>query len=158
MLGESLIAILLVALVGGAMTAGVLFGLRHYTALLAASESRVLSSTLMNVIGNELGNGRSYTLSPSGELRSFYSQNYGDRAQAAGFSADADGHLLLNDLPLISDGAYPRGITAELSPIVYSAGKFHVVLTVRDSGGAALVVNEFDVIPLNPGEIQMETE
>ena len=152
-LGESMVVLLLLTLVAGAMTAGVLFGFRQYTASMAASESRVLSSTLMNVISNELSNGRNFRLTPEGTLLSFYSQNYGDRDQAAGFSVDEEGRLLLNDLPVVSNGSYPRGISVELRPIVYSAGRFHVELVLVDGGGNELFSNSFDVLPLNPGEI-----
>ena len=154
-LAESLLAVLLLALASTGMAVGAAFAARQYTASIAASEAKILSSTLRSAISNELSNGRNFHLE-NGFLTDFISQNYGPSGSAGGFS-EADGKILLNALPLIGEGAYVRGMTARLYPISCENGIFHVHLEILSRDGAVLHSSRFDVRPLNQTEIQRRT-
>ena len=151
-LAESLVVVLLLSMVSGAMAAGTAYALHHYRAAMASSQANILCSTLRAAVNTELSNGRAFRLE-DGTLVSFVSQNYGQAAQAEGFSC-TDGKLRLNGMLLAGEGAYVRGLTAKLYPITFDGTAFRVRLEILGQDGAVLASSSFEVRPLNPSELK----
>ena len=174
-MAEALLATLLVALLSMGVAAAMSFAGRQYRASMLASESKLLASTLTNVVRGELSNTPRIRLADAaGTVDSFYSRGYAhEETEMSRFYAvrvdenlnvtpagdEAFGQLLLGSLDgegrlvgnlLLSGAAYGTWpLQARVCVRYDAAGQvFHVTLSVRDPDGN-VYPNEFDVLPLN---------
>lgn len=157
-LAESLIAILLIALISMGLATGVAFGVRQYNNSVTRSEARILCSTLTSVITDELSSIQgSCSKSESGNTVSYHSERYGVSGE---LKADG-GHICIGDTKLIPDAAYSTTMqlraAVEVTPSPATAGsevtRFTVRLTIQSPDRTSVYKKEiettFDVIPLN---------
>ncbi len=152
-LAESLFVILLLAMVTGTIVTGTLFASRQYTRSMQLSQSKILCSTLMHAIGGELSNVRAVRLGADNQVQYFKSWNFNDAAHSSeekGLLSES-GKITINGGPLVSDGAYPRGLSAEIGAITYLPAQraFRVNLIIKSRERSELINTEFDVICLN---------
>ena len=126
------------------------------------SESKVLYSTLENILRNELSYADTIVVSDGTVL--FTSSNYsssqynadgGEYAKCWHVGAEGGHIVLLRDMspsqPLITDSAYTYDMTASVQVTASPDNSYiHVVLSIYDKNGNPLIENEpFDVRPLN---------
>ncbi|MBQ9545152.1 MAG: hypothetical protein IJV00_08500 [Clostridia bacterium] len=163
-LAEMLIATLLLVLVSGAMVTGVLFASTSFSKSMMRSESKVLYSTLQNVIKNELANTKTVVLGEaktdgSRRVDKFFSQNYASTLDLSSFrvipSGREYGELALGSETevnrLLSSSAYTYGLGAKVEVSYFESApeRFRVVLTICSTDGTELISEPFDVVPLN---------
>ena len=173
-LSESLLAVLIVALLSMGIAAGVAFGVRQYRHATARSEQRILCSTLASVIRNELAITRS-VWTDGDRLDGFFSENYGSESgQKRCFYAyhtvngvltrasDGYGQLYVagtgtyaDPIPLLPSAAYSSYQMQAKVEVDYlkASGVFRVRLKVRTPDGAQEVETSFNVLPLNKLQI-----
>lgn len=78
-IAETLLVVLILALLSSGIAAGVSFAVRQYNAAMVRSESMVLTSTLTSIIRNELSiirGGSTVTVGAENKLDTFFSKNY----------------------------------------------------------------------------------
>lgn len=176
-IAETLVAILILSLVGGALAGGV----RQYRESMLLSETKVLCSTLTSVIQSELANTKTVELDGT-TVKKFFSANYAIEKSLSGFLSvrrgeNALGGETLTPLengygevwlgtvedgailgkPLLSSRAYTTYRVGVKVTASYNGGIFDVTLRFRPEGAAEdILVSSFDVLPLN--DVKEETE
>ena len=106
---------------------------RSYQQVTSQAESRLLLSTLTDLLTRELRFARDVTLLPDGTLDYYTSISYGRRTV---LSLDDQGQLLANGRRMLSTGAYGNGTgQIENYKITYEDGVFHVELQVSGVTG-----------------------
>lgn len=177
-LGELLAATLILLLASQVLAQGMAFAVRSYNKSLTYSHAKQLASTLTNTIETELRYTTSITTVPTEvgeepsftgkeELVSYFSPIYGKTKSS--FSAlDEAGHPVSDSgeiavyvttaekeevwQRLISTASYSSyGLKASVAPVLYDSAKkmFSVSLRIYDKEGNSLLVNQFDVLPIN---------
>ena len=177
-IAESLIAVLILSMATGGVVAGVQLATREYSRSRLNSETKILYSTLQNVIMGELNYTTAITYSGSAEtvdgkegfrpLTSFFSPGYamqeiaqstilpepnGDKNFTLG--GRTYGPLYIGDAQhnrkLISAGSYPNNVGAYAKIYYHPTEKiFRVELAIAREGDDGPMIDEFfDVMPLN---------
>ena len=173
-IAESLLALLIVVLLSTGIAAGIAFATRQYNASLSMSESKVLCSSLTNILRSELSTTRKITVNAVGKVVSIQpSPNYRTagvaeteaekqstlRALRNGVESSY-GELMLGEQPLLPTAAYSSYELNASADVRYDddPGIFEVTLTIYSSDGSKeLVSNTFEVIPLNEVQILPNT-
>lgn len=162
-LAEMMLAVLLLLLVTGMLTTGIVFASNSFARSLKRSESKVLYSTLENVIRNELANTQQVVLGAaeadgSRSLLRFFSSNYAIREDLSSFVVlpigSTRGQLALGTESeynrLLSSSAYTLSMTASVDVRYYpDPSHFRVWLKIYDASGSVLIGDAFDVLPFN---------
>ena len=162
-LGETMLAMLILILLSGAMATGIMFASDHFSKSMIRSESKVLYSTLENVIKNELANTKTVELGAaradgSRELTRFFSQNYAAHDALSSFMVFPEGRAYgelalgseLEVNKLLSSSAYTYGLGASVDVSYFTSPEhFRVNLTIYNKDGISLISEPFDVVPLN---------
>lgn len=169
---ESLVALIIVSLITMCVATGVSMAQRQFTLSMASSESKVLYSTLENLIRNEIAYADIVTYE-GGDVW-FSSLNYANEGgdnptwklvavDEHGVSSDGRGEIALcregtDGQPvlerLLASTAYTRGMTASVSTSVSggTGGKptlAVVSLSIYDGTGLELISEDFSVRPQN---------
>ncbi|MBQ7161888.1 MAG: hypothetical protein IJR90_09295 [Clostridia bacterium] len=166
-LGETMAATVILLLLSGAMATGVALATSQFGKSMVRSESKVLYSTLQNVVKNELANTKTVVLGSSNadgsyQVTQFFSQNYAAHDSLSHFvilpEGSEYGELALGSdtetNKLLSSSAYTYGLGASVEVGYFrTAGYFRVNLTIWSQDGDRLISEPFDVIPLNNVEI-----
>ncbi|MCR4771716.1 MAG: hypothetical protein K5855_05330 [Oscillospiraceae bacterium] len=164
-IAEALLATLIVALLSAGIAAGTAFAVRQYNYSVSVSESKVLCSTLSNILRSELGTTKTISVNGAGQVISIRpSKNYsvaGDagteteklsvlRTELNG-TESSYGELMLDDRPLLPSGAYTSYRLRAKADVTYDEDEklFHVTLSIRTADGEERVSSSFVVMPLN---------
>lgn len=118
------------ALLGLMLHTGLMMAQNSYNKMTGEAESQLLTSTLADLLSNELRYARDVETDPDGALERYTSVNYGRNTT---LSLDEDRHLEANHRQMLSGGAYGNGAYwIEAFHITYDegAGLFHVELEV----------------------------
>ena len=155
---EMLCVIVVLLLVAALMTTGVQLAVRAFGRSVSLSEAQTLCATLKTCVSDELRYAGTIYYDADGKVTGFFSQNQGDDA-AAGFTADADGHILLGGKKILPNKAYPYGARAAVTIDSYDTQTriFHVTICIRDAADSTVLAETaFEVRQLNapPGEAQ----
>ena len=170
---EVLCAVLILLLVSGGMTSAVTLAVNQYQKSMRNSESKVLYSTLMTVIGNEL----TYTThivvdsldgSGVGNVERFQSQNFAIEHNLSTIMTDKSGtndygQILFGNssnpeesMNLLGKAAYTNGLLAKVTSITYNnyTHYFTVYLSIGYDG-TECYGGEFQVKNVNEREAQI---
>lgn len=150
-LTELLCAVLIVLLISALLLVGIRFAGRTYNSAMKLSEAQELCSTLTSVISDKLRFCGTVTQDENGGVTQIFIQNIGSvEGQGEAFQISDKGQLLLGDSPLLSGGAYPRGLRVRNVSLSYHSDTevFTVVLQVGDAQDV-LSETTFDVQRLN---------
>lgn len=150
-LTELLCAVLIVLLISALLLVGIHFAGRTYNSAMKLSEAQELCSTLTSVISDKLRFCGTVTQDENGGVTQIFIQNIGSvEGQGEAFQISDKGQLLLGDSPLLSGGAYPRGLRVRNVSLSYHSDTevFTVVLQVGDAQDI-LSETTFDVQRLN---------
>ena len=146
---ETLAAALVLLLLGLMLHTGLLLARRGYDALSVEAETRLLLSTLTDVLTNELRYASQVETNANGVLLSYTSTSFRE-----GTTLGVDqvtGQLTAGGGSLLPAGAYGNGdCRLESCTITYASGLFHVSLTASDRRGVENETN-FTVRCLNAG-------
>lgn len=160
---EMLAVLAIMTILGGAITTGMLISAQSYTKSVRGFEKDLLYSTLQYVISYELEYSTSITLdAATQEVVDVQAKTYGeeeydeDEPICRSFIAD-NGRIVyaLNSTngwkqPILSQNAYPDGLTADIAPLTYDPENhyFHVVLSIYYEDEAVVDQVGFDVLNL----------
>lgn len=178
-LGELLAATLILLLASQVLAQGMAFAVRSYNQSLTYSHAKQLASTLTNTIETELRYTTSITVGKESNedvdvtgkavLLSYFSPIYGmtkssftalDEAGAP-VSDESGGEIAVYITTaekkeiwqkMLSSASYSSyGLKAGVKSVLYDKKKnmFSVDLYIYDNGGNTLLVNQFDVLPVN---------
>ena len=173
---ELLCAVLILLLVSSGMASAVSLGVRQYQKSIRDSESKVLYSTLMTVLSNELA----YTTdirvdaldaSGKGNVKQFQSQNYVIEGNLSTLMTDESGddgygQLLLGNskdtsesMSVLGKAAYANGLLAKVTSITYDKSNFcfSVYLSIGYQG-TECYGGEFQVQNVNRTQAVVLTE
>ena len=145
---EMLCTVAVLLLVSALMVVGVRLAVKTLKKSVMASESRVLCSTLRELVNDELRYSGTVNTANDGTI-SFFSQNYG--GENAAFTTDAEGHVLLNGKKVLADRAYPYAMRASVMLTSYDSVTltFEATVTVTDEEGNEMISTDFEVKQLN---------
>ncbi|MGN1141650.1 MAG: type II secretion system protein [Oliverpabstia sp.] len=133
---EVLCAVLILLLVTGGMTTTVSLAVRQYQRSIRDSESKVLYSTLMTILRNELTYTTEIKIDNNGNVKQFQSQNYAIEGNLSTIMTDESGdngygQILLGNsddvsesMPVVGKGAYSSGLLAKVTKITYDNASF----------------------------------
>lgn len=162
-IGETLVAVMILLLMSGAMVVGVNFATREYKNAVQLSDARVLSNSVSDIIRNELYTNPCVMSAEDGSV-SFYNS---ERTNSQEFELNEEGRLCMKiteadsslHVPILSSRAYSaRGL--KLNNLVicfvesngkdFGYGSYHVAFDVIDETTEdVLISNDFDVMALN---------
>ena len=167
-LAELLAAVLILGLVGTAMTGGVSAAARSFARSLRASEAEELYTDLQTILANELRYTTEITLKNGSEVDTFFSNTYAIKNARTYLAALDDdgaetdyGQLALGAggeyNRLLGRAAYPHKLGAAAKVFYDAAGNvFTVQLTISANGTPYLSDRSFQVRPVN--EVTVSTE
>ena len=158
-LGETMVALFIIALLTLSLATGTAFGVQQYRRAVTRSDARILCSTVSAILSDEFSNA---TKVNNASVTSYSSRRYGDNISLKVKTPGADGnmtdsttgfgYLFAGDSELLSKAAYSPGVQDLYvrTPVVqFDGSRIHVEFAVVDSENHPLVETEFDVIPLN---------
>ncbi len=135
------------ALLGLVLHTGLFMAQDSYTTMVAESESRLLLSTVSNLLSDELRYARQVVTDDAGVLQRYTSINHG-RNTTLGISKE--GQLEANNRRMLSSGAYGNGAyEIEALTVVYGADHVFDVTVKVKSGHASAKETHFSVRCLN---------
>lgn len=149
---ETLAAAVVLTILCLALNSGMNIAVHTYRAMIAESETQLLLSTAADALTQELRYAEPTSTAADGTLETYNSASYGPGAKIV----IADGHLMVNDLPLLSSGVYGKNDVYDLSfgdgGLNYdpSTGLFSFTLRAEQAG-LAFAEQEFIVRCLNGG-------
>ena len=149
---ETLAAAVVLTILCLALNSGMNIAVHTYRSMIAESETQLLLSTAADALTQELRYAEP-TQPDASPLDTYNSASYGPGAKIV---IDADGHLMVNDLPLLSSGVYGKNDVYDLSfgdgGLNYdpSTGLFNFTLRAEQAG-LAFAEQEFTVRCLNGG-------
>ena len=108
-LTELLVSVLILGLLGSAISIGISAGSKVYNQSIEFSESGALSTLVVQMMSDEIRNGTNFKSSVVGQKKvvAFDSQNYGE---AVSFQLDENGHVTLGGKIILSDSAYTNDV------------------------------------------------
>ena len=136
---ELLCTLAVILLVGTVAVNCLQLGVEAYGKLMRESEAQLLCSTLTTSVSEELR----YARSASG---STFVDSHGHDSS---YTRDANGHVLLNDDPVLSERSYPLGLEANVALDYDSTAKLITAVITVSFQGEELTTNEFAVTPVN---------
>ena len=145
---ELLCAVLILLLVSSGMASAVSLGVRQYQKSIRDSESKVLYSTLMTVLSNELAYTTDIRVDGKGNVLQFQSQNYVIEGNLSTLMTDESGdngygQILLGNskdtsesMRVLGKAAYANGLLAKVTSITYDNSNccFSVYLSIGYQG------------------------
>lgn len=160
---EMLCAVIILLLVSSGLAAGVSLANKYYIKTVRYSEAAELSSTISNLLTNELKYTNRVCLNDDGTVSTIYSTTYGLEDEFPSIViVDDDGNVLTNEYGqvafksstklnrMLSVANYNNDLGAKLSITYNKDGNyFTVVLDVGTNDLGTLVTNNFDVRCLN---------
>ncbi len=149
---ETLAAAVVLTLLCLALNSGMNIAVHAYRSMIAESETQLLLSTAADALTQELRYAAPAQSTP-GPLDEYTSASYGPGAK---IKIDADGHLTVNDAPLLPTGVYGKNDVYDLSfvgdGIQYDPNTKLFTFTLRAAqGDLAGAEQEFTVRCLNGG-------
>lgn len=168
---ELLCAVLILLLVSSGMASAVSLGVRQHQKSLRDSQSKVLYSTLMTVLSNELAYTTDIQMDTNGNVLRFQSQNYVIEGNLSALLTDESGddgygQLLLGNsedpsenMNLLGKAAYAKGLLAKVTWITYNNSDccFSVYLSIGYKG-TECYGGEFQIRNVNQTKAQVLTE
>ena len=159
---ETLMAVLIMSILGSALTTGMLVSAKSFTKALRGMEKDTLFSTLQYVISYELQYSTSITVDPSNnnsvidvQAKTYGKEEYED-ADAIRRTFFANNGRIVYGIegdecqPILSKNAYPDGMTARVDTLTYDplTHFFHVELSVLYKNSVIVDKVGFDVLNL----------
>lgn len=143
---EMTAAVLVLMLLVLMLHSGLLLAAKSYRKMNAQAETKLLMSTIMDVLAEEMRYARDIQAGGDGTLRSYTSVSYGRNTE---LSVSPEGQLLANGKRMIATGAYGNGdySISELQ-ITYEDKIFTIRLRVEDEAAVG-TVQELSVRCLN---------
>ena len=164
-IAEALLATLIVAMLSAGIAAGTAFAAKQYNYSVSVSESKVLCSTLSNILRSELSATDVIAVNGAGQVVGILSSPSYRTDGFAGteteklsvLHAAVDGVesnygvLMLDEQPLLPAAAYTSYKLRAKADVTYDADEnlFRVTLWIRTADGAERTSSSFDVMPLN---------
>lgn len=141
-----LCALIILVLASGAMVTEIMFASHTYKESLDVSQGQLLCSTLTNTVKQQLRAAENIKTGDDGKVTSFFCSDYGEGI----FRADEGGQIYFGETPVLSSGAYPNGLRAQVE-LSYDANKniFKAEITVSSPAGQTLASSEFSAAPMN---------
>ena len=162
---ETLMTILIMSILGGAITTGMLVSAREYTKSVRGMEKDMLFSTLQYVISYELQYSTSVIVDDDNRVIDVQAKTYGqeqymdegeevDDIRRTFFADQSTGRIVYgidgDYQPILSKNAYPKGMKASIEPLTYDPQThyFHVVLSISYNNRTVVDSIGFDVLNL----------
>lgn len=138
-LSEVLVSVLILGILGTAISIGIATGVKVYAQSMEFSESNYLASIIVQKISDEIRNGENF---PSDANVSFDSEDFGDNVT---FTLDANGYIKLGSELILSEKLYTNDVKVKDLVLTNIPDKEQVKLSFK-------IVDAKDTLEVEIGE------